>query len=229
MGQSAEELRREIEQTRAGLGDTLEAIGDRVSPGRVIERRKNRVTGGIRSARERVMGTVSNTGHAVMGTVSGTGHAITGTGQAVMGTTHDMAHSVREGVSGTAHSAVDAARDMPQMAKSQAQGSPMAAGAVAFGLGFLAAAVIPPSQKERQAASGLTDKIEPLKEQLSSATHEIVDHLREPAMEAAGAVKETAAQGAQSVAGTAKDEVQVSKEQAQQSVNTVKGDATSSF
>ena len=33
MGQSAEELRQEIAGTRADLGDTLDAIGDRVSPG----------------------------------------------------------------------------------------------------------------------------------------------------------------------------------------------------
>ena len=42
MGQSAEELRYEIADTRAELGQTLDAIGDRVSPGRMIERRKNR-------------------------------------------------------------------------------------------------------------------------------------------------------------------------------------------
>jgi hypothetical protein len=44
MGQSAEELRRDIERTREGLGETLDAIGDRVSPGRIMERKKNRVT-----------------------------------------------------------------------------------------------------------------------------------------------------------------------------------------
>ena len=57
MGQSTYELRRDIEQTRADLGETLDAIGDRVSPGRMIERRKNRMTSGIRSFKDRVMGT----------------------------------------------------------------------------------------------------------------------------------------------------------------------------
>ena len=47
MGQSPEELKDEIESTRADLGDTLEAIGDRVSPGRVIERRTARVRQGF--------------------------------------------------------------------------------------------------------------------------------------------------------------------------------------
>lgn len=67
MGQSAEELRQEIAATRADLGDTMDAIGDRVSPGRVIERRKNRMTNGLRTAKERIFGTASNATGAVTG------------------------------------------------------------------------------------------------------------------------------------------------------------------
>ena len=65
MGQSAEELRREIENNRENLGSTVDAIGDRVSPGRMVERRTNRVKGSFRSAKESVMGTTSD----VTGTV----------------------------------------------------------------------------------------------------------------------------------------------------------------
>ena len=39
MGRNAEELRREIEGTRNGLV-RRRAIGDRVSPGRIVERRR---------------------------------------------------------------------------------------------------------------------------------------------------------------------------------------------
>ena len=56
MGQSPEELRREIEQTRVGMSENLDAIGDRVSPGRIVERRTNRVRNGVTSLRQRVMG-----------------------------------------------------------------------------------------------------------------------------------------------------------------------------
>jgi ElaB/YqjD/DUF883 family membrane-anchored ribosome-binding protein len=65
MGQSAEELRRDIEYTRQDLGETLDAIGDRVSPGRMVERRKNKVVNGLSSVRDRVMGTASDAGHSV--------------------------------------------------------------------------------------------------------------------------------------------------------------------
>ena len=43
MGQSTEELKRDIEHTRADMSGTLDAIEDRVSPSRMIQRRKNRV------------------------------------------------------------------------------------------------------------------------------------------------------------------------------------------
>lgn len=204
MGQSAEELRRDIEATRADLGETLDAIGDRVSPGRVMERRKNRITGAVRGARERVMGTVSNTGHMISDS------------------THSMAGSVRDGVSGTAGSATETVKEMPHKVTQQAQGSPLTAGALAFGVGFLAAAAFPASSAEQRMAGSVTDKMEPLKEGLSGVTHEIVDHLKEPAKEAADSVKQTAAEGAQEVKGAAQQGVEDTKQQAQSSVESVR-------
>jgi hypothetical protein len=65
MGESADELRREIEYTRGGLGETLDAIGDRLSPGRMMERRKNRVMNGLQTVRDKVMGTATETGSTV--------------------------------------------------------------------------------------------------------------------------------------------------------------------
>ena len=60
MGQEPEELRRDIERRRDDLGETIDAIGDRVSPGRIMERRRNRIVGGVRSVTDRLMGSVSS-------------------------------------------------------------------------------------------------------------------------------------------------------------------------
>jgi gas vesicle protein len=57
MGQTADELRRDIEDTRTDLGNTLDAIGDRISPSRMVERRKNRMARGVGRLRDQVMGT----------------------------------------------------------------------------------------------------------------------------------------------------------------------------
>ena len=42
MAERTTELRRDIEETRERMTGTMDAIGDRVSPGRVVERRVNR-------------------------------------------------------------------------------------------------------------------------------------------------------------------------------------------
>jgi ElaB/YqjD/DUF883 family membrane-anchored ribosome-binding protein len=187
MGTNTEELRREIAQTRDGLGDTLDAIGDRVSPSRVVQRRKNRVVGAFRGARERVMGVGADAGHAIGDTVD---------------------------------TAIESVHEAPQAVRAQAQGSPMAAGAIAFGIGFIAAAAFPPSRTEQHLAGNLTDRIEPLKQGATSAAHDLVDQLKEPAMNAVDAVKETAAEGAHAVQDAAKDAAQHTKEQGQQAIKS---------
>ncbi len=78
MGQTAEELRQDIADTRDNLSDTLDAIGDRVSPGRVIERRKNRMTAGVHSALERVMGSAHDAADAVRDAPSSVGSGTQG-------------------------------------------------------------------------------------------------------------------------------------------------------
>ncbi len=85
MGQSAEELRQEIEASRGHLTSTVDAIGDRVSPGRVVERRVNRVKGGVQSVKERVMGTASDAAGTVGDTVSGAASSISGATSGVAG------------------------------------------------------------------------------------------------------------------------------------------------
>jgi len=209
MGQSAEELRRDIERTREGLGDTLDAIGDRVSPGRIMERKKNRFTGGLRSARERVMGTVTDTRERVIGTVADTTHAV-----------GDRVHSVGDG----AHGAIDHVKEVPGTVREQTQGAPAVAGAIAFGVGFLIAAAFPPSQAEREAGARVMEKVEPLKGELASAGKEMAEHLKEPAMEAANQVKDAAKDSAQSVTDTAKSAAHDTADQAKSAAGSVKGD-----
>ena len=206
MGQSAEELRQEIAGTRAELGGTLEAIGDRVSPGRVIERRKNRMINGFRSAKDRVMGTASDAKDRVLGTASDAGGA----------------------VSDTAGSALDAVKSAPETVRQQTEGNPLVAGAVAFGVGFLVAVALPPSEAEQQVAKKALDKAEPLKEQITEAGQEVAGHLKEAAAEAVSEVKETAAAGGQEVAQTAKRGAEVTKETARDAAHDAKEQATSS-
>jgi Protein of unknown function (DUF3618) len=59
VGQSTEELKREIAETRNELGTTVDAISDRVSPSRVVEPRKQKFAAGWTAARESIMGSAT--------------------------------------------------------------------------------------------------------------------------------------------------------------------------
>ncbi len=70
MGQSPEALRDEIAGTRQDMSETLEAIGDHVSPGRIVERRKNRIANSVQQVRERVMGSAGDTASSISDTTA---------------------------------------------------------------------------------------------------------------------------------------------------------------
>ena len=83
MGQEPEELRAELAAKRDDLTYDLEAIGDRVSPGRVIERRQAAVRMRFGDMRERMMGSkdyavehMQHGAHGATSAVSGTAERI---------------------------------------------------------------------------------------------------------------------------------------------------------
>jgi gas vesicle protein len=196
VGQNAEELRRDIAQTRYELGGTIDAIGDRVIPGRIMERKKTNLAARARSVKERVMGAA----HVPA----------------------DKAHELMGAASDTVHGLADDASSMPAAVKQRAQGAPMAAGAVVFGIGFLIAAAIPPSEKEKELSAQLLDQAEPLKEMASEVGHEMVENLKEPAAEAVADLKDAASGAVKQVSSSASEAVTETTEQAKQAAQTVK-------
>jgi len=188
MGQSTDELRRDIEYTRADMTETVDAIEDRIRPGRVIQRQKNRMSDRWYDVRDRVMGTAT-----------------------------DMQESMGQ----TAGEMTDTIKDAPDAMMRQTQGSPMVAGALALGLGFLVAVAFPASDAERRASSRLAEKVEPAKQEMVDSAKEVADHMREPAKQAAQEVKDVAREGAADVSDTAKQAMQETKQQASDSASTV--------
>lgn len=166
-----EELRRDIESTRSDLGYTMDAIGDRVSPGRMMERRRNRMTNRVRDIRWRVMGTTEH---------------VTGA------------------ISDTSSSAADTMRHAPEAVRSQTEGAPLAAGAIALGIGFLAGVMMPATEAEREMGSKLAEKAEPLREELSSTGQHLAETLKQEASTAAEDLKHEAAESAERVKETAR-------------------------
>jgi gas vesicle protein len=55
-----DEIRAEIEITRTSLGDDVDALTDKVTPSKIVQREKNKVKSALGSVTERVMGTASD-------------------------------------------------------------------------------------------------------------------------------------------------------------------------
>jgi len=65
MSTKTDNLRREIEQTRLDLGEDVNALADKVTPSKIVDRKTRKVRSAFGTARDRVMGVVSDTGGAV--------------------------------------------------------------------------------------------------------------------------------------------------------------------
>jgi DNA-binding protein len=212
MAQSPEELRLDIERTRANLGETLEAIGDRVSPGRIVERRTQRVRNRLSSMKVAVMGSAQNASGAVSGGAASAAGA---------------AQSTAQGALGAAGIAVDQVREAPQAVRRQTQGNPLAAGFVAFGTGLLVASLLPTTEAEQQLSQTLSDQLEPVKEHAQQAVQELKEGMSEVAAQATGQVKDQAAQAAEAVKDQTRTATEEVKSQAQSSASAVRDEQQS--
>ncbi|MEH1165658.1 DUF3618 domain-containing protein [Micromonospora sp. CPCC 205539] len=174
MSSDPDRIRREIETTRDELSNDVDALADKVNPRRIAGERVGQARGAFTRAKEKVMGNSSHMGQQ--------------TGQRMS----NAAGSVRAET-----------RSLGQQSLDQAQGNPLAVGLVAFGVGMLAAALVPPSGRERQLAGRargmVSEHSDELRAQASQVGHQVQDNLREPAQQAAQSVRSTAAQGASTV------------------------------
>ena len=144
--------------------------------------------------------------------------------ETVMGTAHDTTSAGSD----KAHEAAEAVKDVPDMARRQARGNPLAAGAVALAAGWLVGSLLPASEKERQLASTAKEQAQPLVDEARSVAQETAEHLKEPAQQAAQSVKDTARQGVDHVREDGTSAAQGIKETATSSSNGGQG-TTSSY
>jgi ElaB/YqjD/DUF883 family membrane-anchored ribosome-binding protein len=170
MSNDPDEIRAEIAQTRGDLSTNINTLAEEIKPSTMVHRQTVKMRGRAGRLRDRVMGTAS-----------------------------DVASSVQTTTQSAVSSTEQAARQAPQAVREQTQGSPLAAGLVAFGLGMVAASLMPPSEKEREAAAMIKENAEPLAHEATDVTKELAGNLKEPARQAAESVKGTAVEGAQQV------------------------------
>ena len=183
MAQDPEQLEREIEETRRNLGRTS-TPWRKVSPP-VVERRVEGAKSWVSNTKDKIMGSGSDdTSYAGSYGTAGTyerGAYDTGsydTGAGVGERARGTASSVGDKVSGAASSVSDTVSDAPQKLRQRTEGNPLAAGLIAFGVGWLASTLIPSSRVEQQAATQVKEKAQPLVEQAKEQAQQAVSDVK---------------------------------------------------
>lgn len=199
--QTADDIRREIEQTRRELASDVDTLQEKVSPSAVASRKVESARSALITAKEKVMGGAST---ATSTASSGVGSSLGSVGDAVSAT--------------------------PQQVTAKTRGNPLAAGVIAFGAGWLVSSLLPASKKEQRAVTQLKDAasehsdtlIAPVKE----AAQAVKDEMAPVAKEAADSLKVTATDATENVKGEASSATQDVTGQAQQAREQVSGSAS---
>lgn len=227
MTSDPDQIRGSIERTQANLSADIDALAEKVSPQRIVERRVQRTRSAMTSIRDRVMGTTADQASSMTGAV---GSATASAKDSMAGTVSsaaDAASAARDTVAGKASAAADAVSSAPQQARRAARGNPLAAGLIAFGAGWLLSSLLPATQPEQRAAAQVKDlaveKGRPVAEQLGQAGQEAAQELRESAQQRAQSVKETAAGAASTVADEARTQASGVTDHAEQAGSRVAG------
>jgi hypothetical protein len=193
MAQSTEEVRRDIESTRQDLSRDVDALSEKVSPGRIVQRRVEGTKGRLNSWKEKVMGA---------GGTSDTSGSIGSTNSSISEKVSDMPETMRRQTEGNPLAAGLVA---------------FAGGWLVSSLLPATRAEEQAAQAVQEKSSELT---EPVKQQLSEAAGEMKANLHDSAQQSVQAVKDTAADAAATVkeegtaaASSIKDEAHNSAQQ----------------
>lgn len=219
-----DEIRADIERTRATLSDDVDDLAQSVKPKSVARRQVDKVKDAVGNVKDRVMGSDEDdysTSSTVGDKASAARDAVADRAYAAKDAVADKAYAAKDTMSEKASDAADAVREAPATLKRKAQGNPLAAGVIAFGLGMLVSSLIPSSEKERQAVSTLQENLEPVKQKATEVARDMGESLKPAAQEAAESVKSTAQEGVESVKQEGQSAAQDVKGQARDSKDTV--------
>jgi gas vesicle protein len=219
----------DIEATRASLSRDIDELTDKVSPARVVDRRKEAAKDRLGAVRDKVMGAAPDL-DAVRGHLPGNGSGSSGPGVGgrasglasnVSGTASDVSGRVSQGASGAVGSL-----------GARAQGNPLAAGLVAFGAGMLLSALLPASEQEARVAGKAVDAAkehgQPVLDEAKSVGQQVGAELKDSAVESAQQVKDTAQESVATVKDQGQSSAQTVKDEGQSSAQTVKDQGLSS-
>jgi len=170
------------------MSGTIDAIEDKIVPSRIIDRRRTAARNWAGGVKERVMGSAQSAGDQASTTAS----------------------KVGDGVS----HASEAVTNAPQQVQRATAGSPLIAGAVAFGVGALVAVLLPETEPEQRAAAAMQPQLAAATDAVKDAGQHAMETAKSSAQGAAQDLKNSATEHAHEVSDEAKSAATQVKETA---------------
>jgi hypothetical protein len=202
MGQDPDAIRQDIEQTRAEMSETVEAVGYKAD---VPSRTKEKVSEKMGNVKAKVNDTATRAKEAVVGTTSQAGNSVSGAVSRVSDATPSGGEVKQQ------------TRRVAGMAKENPLG--LAIGAAA--LGFLAGLAVPSTRVEDEKLGPVADQV---KDKVKETGQEAVERGKQVAQEVASTAAETAKdktqEHGQELAGSAKQSAQEVQSQASQATRS---------
>ncbi|HWC11044.1 MAG TPA: DUF3618 domain-containing protein, partial [Acidimicrobiales bacterium] len=183
-------------RARADIADRVDDVKEKVSPRRLVQRGSDAVRRGARA----VVGSDDDGGdgslpqaaaaargqaRSVASTARGQSRSVAASARSqtrsVASTARSQGRAVGSRAGSAADSVTDELREVPGAAKRKAEGNPLAAGLLAFAGGFAAAALLPPSERERQLTQKARENLEPLTQGVAEVGRSVAGELESTA------------------------------------------------
>ena len=205
MGEDPDRIRREIEQTRAEMSETVDALGYKAD---VKTRAKESIAESRDSAKESVVGAT----RTIKEKLVGAGDSVAGTAGSAMSAIGDATPD-REQVKQTA-----------RQAKGLAQENPLGLVIGSIAVGFVAGLLVPATRAEDEKLGKISDDVI---DRAKQTGQEAVEHGKQVAQEAAQSAQETLKESGQQhgeeLKATAQEQAQEAAQTAQQQASSQAG------
>lgn len=206
MGKEPDEIRREIEETRDRMSDTVEAIGYKADvPTRTkeaVSRRKDNIVSSVRNAKDTVTSSIAGTG--------GTAGSMTSTVSERTPSAQDLKQGARKAVG-------------------MAQENPLGLALGSVAVGFVAGLMIPSTRVEDERLGPIADQV---KEKAIETGQEALDRGKQVVQETAQTAADAAQEAVQKTVSTAQEKSQEQGQElsssAQEKAQEVRSDLPSS-
>jgi Protein of unknown function (DUF3618) len=200
MGKAPDDIRQEIEETRARMGETVEAIGYKADV-------KSRAKDSITNKKDAIVGSVKDAKESLVGSIAGAKDSTASTIGDAAPSTSDLKAGMRK-------------------TAGIAQENPLGLAVGSFAFGFLAGVLIPSTRVEDEKIGPLADQI---KDKAMETGQEALDRGKQVAQEAASVAKGSAQEAARKTMDTVTERGQEQGQQLASSAQDKAQDVASSI